>query len=96
MESIVGLRESEGMSPKSTDESELLPSKMCDMNKYDDSSPKSNGSLCELFTRFEAFNFDDDVQFQSGLSKISSLRNTSKTENHAKDLLKIKAFYYSK
>ena len=92
MESIDGLHlcESEGMSPKKSDESAV-----CAVN-YADLGPKSNDRLHELFTRFEAFNFDDDIQFQSGLTKISSLRKTSKTKDHAQEILKIKAFYYSK
>ncbi|KAK7488523.1 hypothetical protein BaRGS_00020308 [Batillaria attramentaria] len=52
-----------------------------------------DSQLEELFARFESFNFDEDKKFQSGLSKIESKHTGG---GRKKDLVKIKAFYYSR
>ena len=59
-------------------------------------SPKTIPNLEDLFVRFEAFNFDDDEHFQAGLSRISTLSDPNRRKDQSQDLLKVKAFYYSK
>ncbi|KAK7100997.1 hypothetical protein V1264_023851 [Littorina saxatilis] len=56
------------------------------------SASGDNNALDNLFLRFEAFNFIEDQQFQAGLSKITVRPDL----NTGEDLLKIKAFYYTK
>ncbi|KAL8598563.1 hypothetical protein ACOMHN_051351 [Nucella lapillus] len=76
------------------DESGVKSSAIC--AGLPDSSAKTDSDLRQIFTRFEAFNFDDNQQFQAGLAKIINDTNIGKTREQAVDLLKIKVFYYSR